>query len=247
MGMPALDVLLTRGARLDEPTLREMWSLRAEVMTLRSGVDEREDFRWFAGLCRRANQVLLMRDRAARLRGMSVWIYALRTWAGRRFLDLQPEYWMIHPSWRGHPAASRAGARLGLRLLVASRGRPIVAVNAAYLQSYVRLAPLVDFWTVGDPAIPRWERGFLVHAMGERFPGWDAADPLVEMPTRPPPLSERWLAAHGREQAFVDYTRENPRWREGYALPAIAVTSSRLLAPLLRELVRRARRRLLSR
>lgn len=109
MSRGRLRLRYSSGARLREPELREMWRLRLEVMALKDGVDPEQDFRRFAATCRQARIVVQLRDGAAVLRGMSVWIFETRRWQGRSVLELLPEYWMLHPRWRGDSTATLVG------------------------------------------------------------------------------------------------------------------------------------------
>lgn len=234
------------GADLAEAAIDALWRLRLEFMRLKPDVEEAVDRAEFGAIVRECRSVGVFRT-ADGIQGFAAFRHRPAIVEGSRVVFVLPTYGFVRPRHRGHPLFVVLSAAALARVALAFPRHRMIAVEAWYPLSYL-LAALnnPDMWSLSTPGISAWQRAVLRRAIetfwASRF---DAHTGVVRLNTLPPPAE----LAHGgpwrdeTQRVFATYVAENPRWAEGFGLPA-AVELGPAVAALrfARALARRATR-----
>jgi len=202
---------------LDETTVRAMWRLRLRFMRLREEVDPEDDFARYAKVVRSSILALLLRDMEGEVRATMVVGACERSFRGRRFVWVRPEYGFIDPAYRGGALLLlMCGSAIGhCRRLFPDL--PAHVVSIAWPSGFIAYNMLADMQILGNPGLPPWEQGML-HMLAEEMGGerWDAEQERMWMPVIPAFPLRRPKRAQALE-AYHEYLARNPEWEQGYA------------------------------
>jgi hypothetical protein len=202
---------------LDEAFVREMWQFRLRFMALRPGVDPELDFALFSKTVRAADTAVVARDDLGVLRGMAIVRGTVRTFEGRRFLWIWPDYGFIDPMYRGNPMShlKLAAAVHGLQRRHA--GLPAYFVSVAWPSGFLSQRIVADTRILGDPAASDWERRMLIH-VAEAMCDADFEPDRLRVRMRVLPRSPlRVPRGPLARRALSYYMAHNADWSEGYA------------------------------
>lgn len=233
------------GAALDDAAVHALWRLRLEFMRLKPDVDESADRAAFAAIVRESRTVGVFRTDEG-LQGFATFRHRPAIVAGSRVVFVLPTYGFVRPGFRGHPLSVVLAAAAIARVALAFPRHRIVAVESWYPLSYLVVAPKnPGMWSLSTPGISAWQRAVLRHAIDAFWAArFDPQTGVVRLNTLPPPAefahASAWRA--DTQRVFAAYVAENPRWAEGFALPAAVELGPAVAIHFARALARRALR-----
>ena len=236
-----LSIRFYEGDTIPESVLRDIWSVRLEMLTLTRTRDQ--DWAMFSTWVRGPDKCLFVFvDEADRAQGFFTIAFLPVDVAERRLLLMYSKFFYFRRAYRGHPRTMLAPWRL-LPLSLRRYGlRSLHFVTTAFPQSYVSLYRSSGrVWSLREPEAPAWKRQALLSFArtfcAEHFDedkglvgGSNVADSASM------PRSAEASALHDK------YERLNPDWRQGFSLPILFSVDSRLVYHNLRRFLRRARR-----
>lgn len=233
------------GADLDEAAVDALWRLRLEFMRLKPDVDETVDRTEFGAIVRECRSVGVFRTTDG-IQGFATFRHRPAIVEGSRVVFVLPTYGFVRPDHRGHPLLVVLAAAAIARVALAFPRHRMVAVEVWYPLSYLLVAPKnPGLWSLSTPGISAWQRAALRHAIDAFWASrFDAHTGVVRLNTLPPPAE----FAHGgawraeTQRVFAAYVAENPRWAEGFALPAAVELGPSVAIRFAHALARRALR-----
>jgi hypothetical protein len=235
------------GAALPEPTLDEMWALRARVLPLKASTAQETEgeVARFRAVVRRATHVARLLDDAGALVAMG----AIRraTHAAPQLgavVELEAAYLAASHGIRGRPGMLWAAWSTLARIAWAPergdvRPRSALLTGVAYPGSAMLLGALgrVTLW--GDAASSA-EAALLERVRAAHAEQWDPVRACVSMRTLPLPPTSAWRARAAENPLYRRFVARCPDWIEGYGLPiAVRLDPLRATWGLVREGARR--------
>ncbi len=229
---------LYEGDAIPHAVLREVWSLRLELLTLtRSPEADWANFRRYVEGADRMLFVFV--DDDGRAQGFFSIAFIPLEIEHRRLLLMYSKYFYFRRDFRGHPATMMSPWRLlpiGLRRYGA---RSLHFVTTAFPQSYVSLYRSSGrVWSLREPEIPGWK----AHALRTFAGAWCGADFDAEtglVTGANVADSESMPRSEEARRLYDRYEQLNPDWRQGYTLPILFSVDGRLVVYNARRIARR--------
>lgn len=226
------------GVSVSEAFLREIWTVRVEMLDLNRSPEE--DWRYFSSFVQRDDTaVLAFYDIHGAVQGFFTISYIPVEHDGRKRLLLFSKYFYFRKAFRGHYKTVLAPWML-LPLSLRRYGlRSLHFVTSAYPQSFVSLSRTAgNVRSLKTDGLLEWEITALTHFARTFYADdFDEEARLIRnqnvVDTAGLPQSEegRMLAA--------EYERLNPGWPDGCTLPIIFSVNGRMLAHVLSRALRR--------
>lgn len=237
-----LRAVMGRGAGLKEAEIREMWSLRLTVFSLKSTVDPEADWRGFRDELLRSTGVLRVYSDDRILRGFWQQRDAIVHLRGRRVSVSVATYGFVDRAWRGHPVYTMGLTRLLAPLALRSLVMPVFGLGVGYPTTFMLLsrrgmAPIIDRHVAPDSL-----EAAVLDAFRDDLVGPEGRDgsPLVDMRTLPESPPESWFARNAGHPDLARYLAVNPDWASGYALYSAVRVRPKFVVAGLATVARRA-------
>lgn len=237
-----LRAVMGRGAGLKEAEIREMWSLRLSVFSLKSMVDPEADWRVFRDELGRSTGALRVYSDDRILRGFWQQRDAIVHLRGRRVSVSVATYGFVDRAWRGHPVYTMGMTRLLAPLALRSLVMPVFGLGVGYPTTFMLLsrrgmAPIIDRHVAPDSL-----EATVLDAFRDDLVGPEGRDgsPLVDMPTLPESPPESWFARNAGHPDLARYLAINPDWASGHAVYAAVRVRPKFVVAGLATVARRA-------
>lgn len=228
---------------LTEDIIREVWSLRLELLKLRKSKED--DWAYFREMVSRPDSgLILARDNENVLQGFYSMAYFPIDHEGRKALLVYSKYLYFRKAYRGNSVLITSGIQL-LPYMVKKYGfRMLYLTISAYQQSYTFFNRTMGMsWALQDQNMPVWERYVLAQFAESIFgEDWDKDKQLIANQSVPSlnvsHLSGEILQLHKAYEAL------NPEWGDGYSMFIMAPLNLRAIMRAMRLATQRLHRRI---
>ncbi|MGB5811034.1 MAG: hypothetical protein WBG86_10925 [Polyangiales bacterium] len=227
------------GPSISERRLRQIWSLRVEMLNLQ--VPPEDDWRYFSTFVRREDTaVLAFLDAGSQVQGFFTISYLPVEHETRKGLLFFSKYFYFRSAFRGHYKTILAPWVLLPKAWRRYGWRSPHFVTSAYPQSYVSLSRTSgNVVSLHSQHITPWKRAALTQFARTFYRdnfdenrGIVGNQNVVDTPTVQ-------SSAEGRALA-TEYERLNPDWQKGYTMPILFSVNLGMLAHSLARTMRRA-------